>query len=82
MDKREMNELLEKKKKFQQELNKVLSSYLSEDELKEVKQLIADYYARKVAKEMDKLAAERGWTQETYDEWLKEHTRTPYKNYR
>ncbi len=80
MDKREMNDLLEKKKKFQQELNKVLSSYLSEEELKEVKQLIADYYAQKVIKEMDKFAAERGWTQETYDKWLKEHMRTPYKN--
>ena len=79
MDKNKMYDLLEKKKKFQQELNKVLSSYLSEDELKQVKQLIADYYAQKVIKEMDKLAAECGWTQETYDEWLNEHMRTPYK---
>ncbi len=37
------------------------------------------YYAEKLTREMDKLAEERSWTQETYDSWLNEHMRTPYK---
>lgn len=70
MTKEKMIEMLEAKKKFQQELDVFLSAYMSGEERKEFHSVIAGYYANKVTEEMDKLAAERGWTQETYDGWL------------
>jgi hypothetical protein len=36
--------------------------------------------AENVDEEMEKLEEEKGWTQETYEQWGKEHLRTPYKN--
>lgn len=79
MEEENIKELLENKKKFQLELNALLSAYMSGEELKEIKQLISNYYAEKLTKEFDKLANERGWTQETYKSWLTENLRTPYK---
>ena len=79
MTKEKMLEVLESKKKFQRDLDAFLSAYMSGDERKELQAVIAGYYAQKATAEMDRLAAERGWTQETYDGWLKEHNRTPYQ---
>lgn len=78
MEKQNITEFFERKKKLQHELNEVLSHYMSGDEVAEVEQLIADYYAKKLTAELSKLATDKGWTQETYDGWLQEHLRTPY----
>lgn len=78
MEQQSITELFERKEKFQHELNEVLSHYLSGDEVAEGKQLISEYYAKKLTAEIDKLAAQKGWTQETCDGWLQEHLCTPY----
>lgn len=64
---------------LQLELLKIFSKNLSEKQLLEIKWLLSSYFAEKATQEMDKLWEERGWTQETMDQWLKEHMRTPYK---
>ncbi len=56
---------------LQLELLKLFSLDLSEDQLLEIKRLIANYFAEKASDEMDKLWEERGWTDETMEEWLK-----------
>ena len=55
---------------LQLELLKLYSFDLSEEQLLEVKRLLANYFADKATDEMDKLWEEKGWTDETMDEWL------------
>lgn len=50
----------------------------SEEELKDMRHLIALYYAEKLTARVDKIWDERGWTNETMEEFLKMHMRTPY----
>lgn len=50
----------------------------SEEELKDIRHLIALYYAEKLTEEVDKIWDERGWTNETMEQFLKTHMRTPY----
>lgn len=56
---------------LQLELLKVYSLDLSEEQLTDIRRLIAKYFADKASDEMDKLWEEQGWTNETMDEWLK-----------
>ena len=60
---------------LQRELMKVFSYDVSEEELKDIRDLLSDYFAERATREMDKLWDERGWTNETMDAWLKEHNR-------
>ena len=64
---------------LQQELIKVFSYNVNEEELEDIRDLLSNYFAEKATREMDRLWDEQGWTNETMDEWLKEHKRTPYK---
>ena len=57
--------------KAQLELLKLFSKVNNEEELMEIKRLIGQYYANKATKEADRLWDERGYTQETMDEWLR-----------
>lgn len=63
---------------LQKELMKIFSLELTEQELYEVRNMLAKYFADRASIEMDKLWKERGYTQETINEWLNEHLRTPY----
>ena len=63
---------------LQRELMKVFSYEVSEEELEDIRDLLSNYFAEKATREMDRLWDERGWTNETMEEWLKEHKRTPY----
>lgn len=56
---------------LQLELLQLFSFELPEQDLLEIKRLIAQYFADKAADEMDKLWAEKKWTDETMDNWLK-----------
>ena len=56
---------------LQIELIKLFSLDLSEDQLMEVRQLLSSYFAEKASDEMDKLWDEKGWDNETMDNWLK-----------
>jgi hypothetical protein len=62
---------------LQLELLKLFSYNLSEKQLKEVKDLLAKYFAAKATHEMDNIWEEKGLTNEAMDAWLHEHMRTP-----
>ncbi|MBQ8958753.1 MAG: hypothetical protein IJ057_09710 [Bacteroidales bacterium] len=62
---------------------RLLAHFTTEEEVKEleVKELndvVCEYYARKVDEEMDQLWDEGKWSQEKIDKVLNEHLRTPY----
>jgi hypothetical protein len=63
---------------LQIELLRVFNFELSEEQLKEIRALLADYFAEKVATEMDALFEANDWGEEKIEEWSKEHMRTKY----
>ena len=64
---------------IQLELLKVFSVDLSEEQLKEIKELLTKYFADKVTDEMDKLFQENNWGEDQINKWSNEHMRTKYK---
>lgn len=56
---------------LQLELLKLFSLDLSDEDLLEIRRLLAKYFAEKASDEMDRLWDEKGWTDETMEEWLK-----------
>lgn len=56
--------------KAQLDLLKLFSRVSDEKELMEIKDLVVEYYANKLNREMDKIWDERGYTQDTMNEWL------------
>ena len=65
---------------LQLELLKAFSFNLSDQQIKEIRGLLAKYFAEKATQEMDKLWESQNWTNETMEEWSKEHLRTKYKS--
>ncbi len=61
---------------LQLELLRLFSRNPSEQELIDIKNLIARYYADKASDEMDRLWDERGYSNETMQGWAKERMRT------
>lgn len=57
---------------LQLELLKLYSMELSEEQLKDVQRLLANYFAKEASDEMDRLWEERGWNEETMEAWLAE----------
>ena len=62
----------------QMDFLRLLSHFNTEEQVKELNDLVCQYYARKVDEEMDRLWDEGKWSQEKIEETLKEHLRTPY----
>lgn len=56
--------------KAQLELLKLFSRVNDEKQLNEIRDIIVQYYAKKLLDETDRLWDERGYTQETMDQWL------------
>ncbi len=52
---------------------------MPEEDFLQMKRLAVQLLAKKVDEEMERLEKEKGWTQETYEHWGKEHMRTSYK---
>lgn len=63
---------------LQIELLEVFKYDLSEAQLKEIRALLADYFAEKVTHDVDQLFEANGWGAEKIEEWSKEHMRTKY----
>ena len=59
-------------------LLKMFSFMKSDEQLDEMKQVLCDYYFKKVEEGMDELEAQGLWGQEQMEEVMKEHLRTPY----
>ncbi len=64
---------------LQLELLKVFSFELDEEQLKEIRSLLANYFADKITGEIDDLFAENDWGEEKIEEWKNEHMRTKYE---
>ena len=58
---------------------RLLGSMKTVEEVNELRQVICDYYARKVDDEVDKLWESGQWNNEKNEAVLKEHLRTPYQ---
>ncbi len=65
---------------LQLELLQTFSYALPDQQLIEIRQLLAQYFLDKVDEEMDNLWQVKGWTVNTIEEWAKEHERTPYQS--
>jgi len=52
---------------------------MEENDLKEIKKLIVNYLANKLANEANKVWEEKKWTNDDMDKFLNTHMRTPYK---
>lgn len=56
-----------------------ISHVNNEDEIRDIRNLIADYFSNKALDAMDKLCNEGTLTTETIQSWSHEHLRTAYK---
>ena len=63
---------------IQLELLKLYSHGVTDEQLIEIKQLLAEYFAQKSIAEANKTWDEKGWTNEYMEHLLHQHTRTPY----
>jgi signal-transduction protein with cAMP-binding, CBS, and nucleotidyltransferase domain len=57
---------------IQEELLRLYSTGISDEQLSEVKDVIAKYFFQKAIDGATKVAEEKGYTQETFDSWLNE----------
>ena len=64
---------------IQQELLKLYSSDISEDDLLHIKNYIARYFAFKAIGEADKVWDEKGYTDDTMDQLLNEEDSEPWQ---
>ncbi|MFK7798365.1 MAG: hypothetical protein AB8E82_13010 [Aureispira sp.] len=64
--------MLIKKKEF--------CTYLSDEQLKEIKNLLSQYFADKVTNQMDQLFEANNWGEEQIEKWSNEHMRTKYED--
>ena len=63
---------------IQQHLLMMFAYDSNEEHLKEIKDVLAKHFAKKVDDEMDVLWNEGKINQDVIEEWGKEHMRTPY----
>ena len=61
---------------LQLELLKVFSYQFNQQQLTDIKNLLANYFANQATQEMDKLWGENNWDNNTMTEWANEHLRT------
>ena len=60
-------------------LLKMFARPMNEQDLTAIKSLLSNYYAQKVDAESEKIWEEKGMSQQTLDDLLNTHLRTPYK---
>lgn len=65
---------------LQLEILQLFRYELDEKQLLEIRDLLARYFADRATEEMDRLWEERGWTEDTMEEWSEEHMRTKYED--
>ena len=62
----------------QMDFLRLLAHFTTEEEVKELNDVVCEYYARKIDEEMDRLWDEGKWSNEMIEATLHEHLRTPY----
>lgn len=60
---------------LQMELLELYARGVSMQDLLAIKQMLSDYFAQRAIEEADRLWDERGYTQETMQQWLLTHSR-------
>lgn len=60
---------------LQMELLKMFNRDLPDEQVLEIRSLLADYFLKKADEELERLEKEKGWTAETYEQWANEHWR-------
>ncbi|WP_266362615.1 hypothetical protein [Tellurirhabdus rosea] len=63
---------------LQVELLQTFAYSLPDEQIAEIRQLLAQYFLDKADAEMDRLWQENDWNEQTVDSWAKGHDRTPY----
>jgi hypothetical protein len=63
---------------LQLEILEVFKYDLSEEQIKEIRNLLITYFAEKVTNGIDQLFEKNKWREEKIEEWSKEHMRTKY----
>jgi hypothetical protein len=58
---------------------KLFSYQLLNQQLVDIKNMLAKYFAIQATEEMDKLWEKNNWNNETIEAWKNEHLRTVYK---
>lgn len=64
---------------YQMQILDCISQVKDEEELKEIRNLLADYFSKKALDAMDLLCEKGALDTTTIEDWSKEHLRTPYK---
>ena len=62
---------------LQVELLKLYSTNITEKQLLEIRQLLAEYFSKLIDQEMQTLQVERGWDEKTIEQWKSERLRKP-----
>ena len=62
----------------QMDFLRLLSHFTTEEEVRELNDLVCKYYAQKIDEEMDRLWDEGKINDSVIEEWKNEHMRTPY----
>jgi hypothetical protein len=62
----------------QKEILKMFDENQSEEELSELKQILSEYIAAKLMKEIERESIEKGYTPQIIDTWKDGQFRTPY----
>lgn len=63
----------------QQDMLRLFKTPMSESDYTEIKRFIVKKLSKNIDDEMERLEKEKGWSQDTYEQWGKEHLRTPYR---
>ena len=61
------------------DLLRVIDRIKTVDEIRVIRQVLANYYAQKAEEEMDRLLDNGTINEQVIEQWGKEHMRTPYK---
>lgn len=64
---------------YQMQILELLSKVDSQEEMNDIRLLLARYFAEKAQKEIDKMWDEGIINDEVIEGWKHEHTRTPYR---
>ncbi|MBD2703146.1 hypothetical protein IC229_21040 [Spirosoma sp. BT702] len=62
---------------LQRELLKLYPYNVSDDQLQDIRRLLADYFSQKIDSELNQLWQEKGWSEQTIENWKQEHLRSP-----
>lgn len=63
----------------QQDMLRLFKNPMPEPDYTEIKRFIVKMLSKNIDDEMERMEKEKGWSQETYEQWGREHIRTPYQ---